>query len=423
MNKLRKAVSLNMMSEEKTLQQLRRNLGFKKPKNTEGLFWIRNGLISFTLICLVLFGSFYDGLNKKDPLAGLTTTLVSININPSFTLEVNTDNKVLKIIAENDDAEGIKTDDLEGLDAVLVVETLILRAQEAGYLTDSDYVVVATAPAKVGDEDDADDLYELILENLEKEGVSDDVNVALIKATLQQLMAAKDKDIPLGLFVVNGLVNNDGVIMSVSDFLKSTGNLELLETISSVVKKTTLNTRSLLERFLDRLERAGVDVESLRTRAATEGENLAVLKAEVLALWDSLDEDTQDETSLTDDEKVAISEVIAELLAQLKALGIDVSSYEAYLATDGADLQSIEEELDELLDGLEDDDDNDIDDNDDDDIDDDDDNDIDDDDDDIDDNDDDIDDNDDDIDDNDDDIDVDEEDDIDVDEEDEEDVE
>ena len=410
MSKLRKAVSLNMMSEEKTLQQLRKNLDFKKSKNNEGLFWIRNGLISFTLICLVLFGSFYDGLNKKAPITSLTTTLVSININPSFTLEVNTDNKVLKIIAENDDAEGIEKDDLEGLDAVLVVETLILRAQEAGYLTDSDYVVIATAPAKSGDEDDADDLYELILETLKQEGVSDDVNVALIKATLQQLMAAKDKDIPLGLFVVNGLINNDGVIMSVSDFLKSTGNLELLETISSVVKKTTLNTRSLLERFLDRLERAGVDVESLRTRAATEGENLAVLKSEVLALWDSLDEDTQDETSLMDDEKVAISEVIAELLDQLKVLGIDVSSYEAYLATDGADLQSIEEELDELLVGIEDDDDNDIDDDDDNDIDDDDDNDIDDDD-----------NNDIDDDNDDDDIDVDEEDDVDVDEEDEED--
>ncbi len=349
MSKLRKAVSLNIMSEEKILQQLRKDLGLKKPKNSEGSFWLRNGLISFTLICLVLFGSFFDGLNKKAPVTSLITTLVSIDINPSFTLEVDKDNKVLKIIAENDDAESIEINDLEGLDAVLVVETLILRAQEAGYLTDSDYVVVTTAPAKSGDENDANQLYELILENLEKEGVSDDVNVALIKATLQQLMAAKDKDVPLGLFIVNGLVNNNGVMMSISDFLKSTDNLELLETISSIVKKTTLNTRSLLERFLDRLERAGVDVVSLRARAAADGENLAVLKAEVLTLWNSLDSDTQAGSSLTDDEKVAMSEVIVDLLAQLKALGIDVSGYEAYLATDVADLQSIEKELVALL--------------------------------------------------------------------------
>ena len=213
--------------------------------------------------------------------------------------------------------------------SALVVEALILRAQEAGYLTDSDYVLVTTAPAESDDEDDANDLYELLLKTLEQEGVSDDVNVALIKATLQQLMAAQEKDIPLGLFVVNGLVNNNGVIMSVSDFLKSSGNLELLQTISNIVKKNTLNTRSLLERFLDRLERAGVDVVSLRARAATEGENLAVLKAEVLALWNSLDEDTQAGSSLTDDEKVAMSKVIVELLAQLEALGIDVSGYEA----------------------------------------------------------------------------------------------
>ena len=342
----------SVMNEDKILNQLRHDLNLKTPKKTKNSFWLRNGIISISLVALVLFGSYYDSLRKNKGIGSLTTSIVSIDINPSFTLKVDTNNIVIEIEAENEDAKTITVNDLIGQDAAVVVETIILRAQEAGFLTDpsqSDYVLVTTAPAEAGDEDAANHLNDLIKAALDKEGVSDDVNVALIKATLQQYFASLDKKIPLGLYVINGLVNVNGEVMTVSEFLKTNGNLELLESIADIVKKSTQNTSSLLERFLDRLERAGVDVSTYRARLGTNGENLAVLKAEVLALWNSLDADTKAGSSISETDKTAMVTLINGLLDQLDALGVDVSGYRAYLATDYPDLQGIEKELVSLL--------------------------------------------------------------------------
>jgi hypothetical protein len=352
MSKLRQAVTGSVMNEDKILNHLRHELNLKAPKKSKSSFWLRNGIISLSLVALVLFGSFYDGLGKNKLPGTLATSIVSIDINPSFALKVDANNLVIEIIAENADAKSITVSDLIGKDAALVVETIILRAQEAGFLTDptiTDYVLVTTAPAEAGDEDAANHLNDLIKEALNKEGVSDDVNVALIKATLQQYFDSLDKNIPLGLYIINGLVNVNGEVMTVAEFLKTSGNLELLETIASIVKKSTLNTRSLLERFLDRLERAGIDVTAYRARLAADGENLAVLKEEVLALWGSLDADTKAGSSLSEADKTAMIALINGMLDQLEALGIDVSGYRAYLAADYPDLQSIEKELVALL--------------------------------------------------------------------------
>jgi chaperonin cofactor prefoldin len=334
------------------LASLRHSLNLKAPKKKESSFWFRNAFISVSLVALVLFGSFYDGLKGVKLSPELATTILSIDINPSFTLKVDASNIVLSIEAENEDAKTIVVSDLIGQNATLVVETIILRAQEAGYLIDptqSDYVLVTTAPAKEGDEIAADHLNDLIQEALTKEGGSDDVNVILIKATLQQWFDAQEKGNPLGLFVINGMVNNQGTLMSVSEFLKTSGNLELLETLSTIVKKSTINTLSLLERFLDRLQRAGVDVSAYRARLTTEGENLTKLKEDVLAMWESLDPDTKAGSSLSDADKTAMRDLINKMLEQLSALGIDVSGYQAYLATQYPDLQSIEKELVALL--------------------------------------------------------------------------
>ncbi len=352
MSKLRQAVSKKVMNEEETLVSLRHSLNLKAPKKKESSFWLRNAFISVSLVALVLLGSFYDGLKGTKLSPELATTILSIDINPSFTLKVDASNLVLSIDAENEDAKTIVVSDLIGQNATQVVETIILRAQEAGYLTDpsqSDYVLVTTAPAKEGDENAADHLNDLIQEALNKEGGSDDVNVVLIKATLQQWFDAHEKDSPLGLYVINGMVNHQGTLMSVSEFLKTSGNLELLETLSHIVKKSTINTLSLLERFLDRLQRAGVDVSAYRSRLTTEGENLTKLKEEVLALWESLDPDTKAGSSLSEADKTAMKTLINTMLDQLSALGIDVSGYQAYLASQYPDLQSIEKELVALL--------------------------------------------------------------------------
>ncbi len=349
MSKLKQALTNNVMNEERALAMIKKELGLKTIKKKEP-FWLKNIIIAFSLVSLVVFGSYYDrlGLGKALPIDA--ASIVSIDINPSFTLKVSEEGFVLEILTENADAQAIRVDDLISLDAATVVEALILRAQEAGYLLDpinSDYVVVTTAPAKEGNEALANQLNDFIQEILDREGISDDVNIALIKGTLQQWLDAQAQQKPLGLFILGSLINQD--VQSVGNFVLNNEYLSLLQNVSTIIKRSTLNTKSLLERILARLERAGIDISGLRARFATEGENLALLKADVLSLWASLDVDTQAGSSLSLSDKASINKTITNLMAQLKALGIDVSGYEVYLTNESADLLSIEKELAILL--------------------------------------------------------------------------
>lgn len=353
MNKLSQALMHKMMNEEKNLAELKKALGFKKIRKINS-FWLKNAVITVSLMSLILFGSVYDQMIKNYHPLDTATSIVAIDINPSFTLRVDPNGLVLQVTTENTDAQNITVSDLIGSNTSIVIETLILRAQEAGFLIDptqSNYVLVTTAPVKKGDEVLTDHLNALIQNDLNKEGLSDDVNIAVIKATFQQWLTASKKYISLGLFIINGLVNSNGAVMSISDFLKTNGNLTLLENISQIIKKTTANTKSLLERFLDRLQRAGVDITSFRARLASDNENLAVLKADVLALWMTLKPDTQAGTSLIVSDSTAMVSTINTLLTQLKTLGIDISGYEAYLTIQNPDLLGLEKELTTLLNG------------------------------------------------------------------------
>ncbi|MEI7668123.1 MAG: hypothetical protein WCI62_03960 [Erysipelotrichaceae bacterium] len=255
---------------------------------------VKNLILGVGILSLVTFGWAYD--KAALPAIKATFAVVSIDINPSFAIMVDTDNKVVEVKAVNADAESLLVSDLVGLDINVAIETIILRAEVAGFInpldTIEDYVVVTTAPLNDKYDKKCSDLAKYIEDSLNLPGLSDDVNVAVIKATLKDWLASQDKNIPLGLYLINGLVNSDGTIMSVSDFVKESRNLTLLESISTLIARAQFTLSAQISKFLDKLEALGIDVSAYRSRLLASGENLLALKDEVLVLWASNSTDT-----------------------------------------------------------------------------------------------------------------------------------
>lgn len=332
MSRLRDAVLLHGVDEAQIHQRLTQSLNLK-PRKPRFWSW-KTGLALGAASALALTILFQNGFPLKDK----GSVMIAIDINPSFALTVDDQQLVIAISPLNADAQTMQVNDLVGGPAEKVVEAIILRAQQAGFIiTDDDnedFVLITTAPLTQDHQNDADALNEALTDRFAQEDSTDDLSMILIKSDLQSQLAAQAKDIPLGLYVINGLVQVGDQLMSVSEFMNTDGNPELLATIADIIPRADLNAVSLIGRFLDRLEDAGVDIDDLRTRLNTPDEDLITLKTDVLAVWDTLDEPT----------KVILREPSDSLIGELRGMirtlrlaGVDVSHYLTLLKTPTTD--------------------------------------------------------------------------------------
>lgn len=328
MSRLREAVLMHAVDEERIHQRLTQSLNLK-PRKPHFWSW-KTGLALGAVSALTLTLLFQNSVPSQDPGA----ILVAIDINPSFSLTVDKSRLVLAITPLNAEARTMVVSDLIGLPAETVVESIILRAQQAGYIItddhDEDYVLITTAPLSDDHQDDADDLSDALSLRFGKEDTTDDLSVILIKSDLKAQQEAQSNDVPLGIYVINGLLQVGDHLMSVSEFMKTDGNPELLATIADIIPRTDYNAVSLIGRFLDRFEDVGVDIRDLRERLTTADEDLIVLKTEVLALWDALDEPTR--VILREPTDSLIGE-LRGMIRTLRLAGIDVSNYITLLKT------------------------------------------------------------------------------------------
>jgi hypothetical protein len=59
--------------------------------------------------------------------------------------------------------------------------------------------------------------------------------VAVIKATLREKFAADGKEVPLGLYIINGMIEKDGATISVSEFVKDKNNINKLAKRAEII--------------------------------------------------------------------------------------------------------------------------------------------------------------------------------------------
>ena len=332
MSRLRDAVLMHGVDEEQIHQRLTQSLNLK-PRKPRFWSW-KTGLALGAASALTLTILFQNGLPMNDK----GSVMIAIDINPSFSLTVDDQQLVIAITPLNADARSMQVNDLVGWPAEKVVEAIILRAQQAGFIItnddNEDFVLITTAPLAQGHQSDADALNDALTLRFAKEDPTDDLSVILIKSDLDAQRSAQSKDIPLGLYVINGLIQVGNQMMSVSEFMNTDGNPELLATIADIIPRADLNAVSLIGRFLDRLEDAGVDIDVYRDRLTTPDEDLIILKTDVLALWEALDEPTR--VILREPTDSIIGE-LRGMIRTLRLAGVDVSNYITLLKTPTTD--------------------------------------------------------------------------------------
>lgn len=294
MNKLKESFRQNAFDEEKTLAQVysrAQKNGFRateslrsKRRSRINLGWILGSAAVLVLAWMVAT----SGWLPTTPSTNVIAT-VSINVNPSFDFLVDENMEVVKIMKVDDDAQAIDVTGLVGLPIGKAVNELIERIEEAGYidlfdLTD-DFVVV-TKTFEDGTSQIVMDKLELHLrEQIQTGSALSRMNVVEMKATQIEKREADGKEIPIGLYILQGMVNlPDGSVQSAKEFFAKQENLDRVKT-QSRVRITTPSAEKIRQRIVEacaQLEKEGQDATELRTRLENAGlEEMLRIQSEV----------------------------------------------------------------------------------------------------------------------------------------------
>ncbi len=249
----------------------------------------------FALVSLTQFGLF--NLSGKNTI----TAVYALDINPSFEISVNKNDKVVSIVAVNDDAKTIETEDLYGKDAAFVIEELIKRSTLAGFINDEDlvddYVVITTIPMTNDDEDQTDDLEDKLDQRIKDSEFLQSLNVAIIKSELRTLREAEGKKIPVGLYVINGMVLlPDNTYISAKDFFSNPEYRATFQTKGEIKEDKVNRLKARILDAMEELDALGIDTTDIKNRLiSATGQDLIKIQVEVRKLLSKHDIGTEDE--------------------------------------------------------------------------------------------------------------------------------
>lgn len=206
----------------------------------------------------------------------VVAAVVSLDINPSFELSVNPAGLVIKIDALNEDSKSLNTLDLIGDPVEDVVDAIIALSADAGFIDitdlEEDYVVVSTVLAQGTSSTLGDTFHTRLHDRIKLSDNLQCVNLVELKATLQEQAQARDKDVPVGLYVINGMIQTtDGQILSVKEFFANSENMQAIQSRISMTEISLDQRKVRLELALDTMDQKGLDTTELRTRLENAG--------------------------------------------------------------------------------------------------------------------------------------------------------
>jgi hypothetical protein len=252
MNKLKKTVSMYALDETKILSNVTRPsmFGFK--------------LVGALGLAFLLMFALLPSLRGVPTLAYNAT--VRVEINPAFDVIVDQDDLVVNIIKLNDDALGFDSEPWIGKPVEEVINALIAYAIEAGFIDEDALESDVVSVTVVTDEDDDDETKEAIdnlgqrlRDRLRNQEEATKVDIIFIKATLRELFEAASKEVPLGLYVIQGKVlQEDGTLIPMREFIAQ--HPEQAERLN---KRLARFEKRALERQLERLRDRGEDTSEL----------------------------------------------------------------------------------------------------------------------------------------------------------------
>jgi hypothetical protein len=278
MNQFKKNVSQKAFNEDTMLanvyQQAKdaglRSKWAKAPKESfmkKRILWLASVAVVLVLGLTVFYQTSW--FNKDD--SKIVAAVIAVDINPSFELSANSAAIVIKIEALNADALALDTSALIGLPVATVIDEIVKLATAAGFIDTSDlledYVVLSTVLMDQTNLRLEDKLQIQLQDRIQLSDTLQCINLVEIKATLIQQMEADNKDIPLGLYVLNGMVNTpDGTILSAKEFFSNPDNRLAIQDKVKITDVAELRIRDRIEVALQKLQAEGVDITALQTR-------------------------------------------------------------------------------------------------------------------------------------------------------------
>lgn len=279
-NKLKQSIEEHAFNEEKMLWQIKaqaRALGIRpKVKEIHRLpKFFKIALTSAMVLVFALMGiATLSDFNPLQPDVNTITAVYALDINPSFEIRVNKQDKVISISATNDDAKTIATEDLLGQQAAAVIEALIKRAEEAGFLDSTDlvddYVLVTAVPMTDADQPQTDQIEEKIKTQTKTSEYLQNLNVAVIKSDKVTLLEAQGKKVPIGLYVINGMVKQpDNTFISAGEFFSDPENRATFQRKGDIKEDKVNKLKARILTALAKLDAIGVDTADIKTRLIT----------------------------------------------------------------------------------------------------------------------------------------------------------
>jgi len=268
MNKLQSSIKEHAFNQTAMLSRIRlQNQTKKKNIFLNKNIWISAGIaaaaILVTAVGVNIYSESYKAVNTSEDAAKyakamyaehqLSYALVCLDINPSFELYTDADGKVIEIEAVNEDARTLDVSSLVGLPVDDAISNIIALATAAGFINAADdvedYVIVSSvlfAEENKNSDKEQDKLNKQIEKGLaEDETLDDTLNVAIIKANQVAMFEAKGKDVPMGLYVINGMIENNGEMIPVSEFVSNSDNLNKLKNHAVIVGKDDKNNSDI----------------------------------------------------------------------------------------------------------------------------------------------------------------------------------
>lgn len=284
---MKSAFEENVLNQAKNHTLIKKKITYKVRMRT-----LRRRMTVSAAALVMVFALGFTLLQKGAVVnAAKEVSVVSIDINPSFQLSVDADNIVLKIKAMNDDAESLDVSGLVGKTATEATQAIIELSMKAGFLKSDDlvddYVLITTTNTDEDETEATEELNQSLKDIIAAGGDISGYTVVMMKADKVALFEAEGKKVPVGLYVINGMIQHDGVWLSAGEYFSNPENKKNFEKKATIIEHSVKVEKAVIGRFLDKLEKEGVDVLAFRTRLENPTEDLDVLKAEVSALWES----------------------------------------------------------------------------------------------------------------------------------------
>lgn len=151
-------------------------------KNKKIIIPIFVGLVVILSGVLVYLNLKKEETEVKRKFDDKVVSIITIDINPSFKLELNKDNKAINILSLNDDAENIEIKDYKGKDFDKVFDNITKELIEKEYVNEKAYILL-----NIGGKIKEEDVKKVITDSFKSNNINAEIIVPTITDSSKEL--------------------------------------------------------------------------------------------------------------------------------------------------------------------------------------------------------------------------------------------